>query len=75
MRIEHTHTVTSDRVGEPRRVRPGQLSPDTKAMVGLSDRGHLVLPVLWQLQISPYVEKVRWALDYHAPLAAPKLPR
>jgi hypothetical protein len=33
-------------------------------MVGLSDRGHLVLPVLWQLQISHYVEKVRWALDY-----------
>jgi hypothetical protein len=44
MRIERAHTVTSDRVGEPRRVRPSQLSPDTKAMVGLSDRGHLVLP-------------------------------
>ncbi|MBV9193240.1 MAG: glutathione S-transferase N-terminal domain-containing protein, partial [Solirubrobacterales bacterium] len=23
-----------------------------------------VVPVLWQLQISHYVEKVRWALDY-----------
>ena len=22
------------------------------------------VPVLWQLQISHYVEKVRWALDY-----------
>ena len=22
------------------------------------------MPVLWQLQISHYVEKVRWALDY-----------
>ena len=23
-----------------------------------------IAPVLWQLQISHYVEKVRWALDY-----------
>ena len=23
-----------------------------------------IVPVLWQLQISHYVEKVRWALDY-----------
>jgi glutathione S-transferase len=32
----------------------------------MSDSGNNVggLPVLWQLQVSHYVEKVRWALDY-----------
>ena len=64
MRIQHTHPVIRDRGGEPRRVHPGQLSPDTEATVDSSDREDLVLPVLWQLQISHYVEKVRWALDY-----------
>jgi glutathione S-transferase len=29
-----------------------------------SDHWDLAVPVLWQLQISHYVEKVRWALDY-----------
>jgi hypothetical protein len=32
----------------------------------MSESGQNVegLPVLWQLQVSHYVEKVRWALDY-----------
>jgi glutathione S-transferase len=68
MRIEHTHAVTKDRVGQPRRVQPGRLGHDTEATVDLSDHEHLVLPVLWQLEISHYNEKVRWALDYkHVP--------
>ena len=29
-----------------------------------ADAADSVVPVLWQLQISHYVEKVRWALDY-----------
>jgi glutathione S-transferase len=29
-----------------------------------SDHPDRVIPVLWQLQLSHYVEKVRWALDY-----------
>jgi glutathione S-transferase len=36
----------------------------------MSESGQNVdsLPVLWQLQVSHYVEKVRWALDYkHVP--------
>ena len=61
MRIEHTQTVAGDRVGDPRRVHPGRL---TQATADLSDRENPVLPVLWQLQISHYVEKVRWTLDY-----------
>jgi glutathione S-transferase len=64
MRTEHTQTVTRERVGARRRVHPGRLSPDTKATVDSSGREHLVVPVLWQLQVSHYVEKVRWALDY-----------
>jgi glutathione S-transferase len=32
--------------------------------VELSDHPDLAFPVLWQLQVSHYVEKVRWALDY-----------
>ena len=68
MRIEQTHTVTRSRIAERRRVRPGRLSPDTELTLGLSEREYPVLPVLWQLQISHYVEKVRWALDYkHVP--------
>ena len=59
MRIEHTHTVTRDRVGEPRGAHPGRLGPDAEATVDLSE--HQVLPVLWQLEISHYNEKVRWA--------------
>jgi glutathione S-transferase len=61
MRGDHTQTVARDRVGDPRRLHPGRL---TEATINLSDRGHLVPPVLWQLQISHYVEKVRWTLDY-----------
>jgi glutathione S-transferase len=61
MRTEHTQTLAGDRPGYPRRVHPGRL---TQATVDLSDRERLDLPVLWQLQISHYVEKVRWALDY-----------
>jgi len=61
MRIEHTHTVTRDRVAKPRGVHPGRLGPAAEATVDWSDREHLVLPVLWQLEISHYNEKVRWA--------------
>jgi glutathione S-transferase len=61
VRLEHTQTVTRDRVAEPRRGHPGRL---TEATVDLSDREHSALPVLWQLEISHYNEKVRWALDY-----------
>ena len=68
MRIEHTHTVTRDRVAKPRGVHPGRLGLAAEATVDWSDREHLVLPVLWQLEISHYNEKVRWALDYkHVP--------
>jgi Glutathione S-transferase, N-terminal domain len=36
--------------------------------VNLSDDPELVVPVLWQLEVSHYNEKVRWALDYkHVP--------
>ncbi len=34
------------------------------APVDLSDQPDVAIPVLWQLQLSHYVEKVRWALDY-----------
>ena len=61
MGTEHTQTVAREGVGEPRRVHPGRL---TRATVDWSDGERLALPVLWQLQISHYVEKVRWALDY-----------
>jgi len=64
MRVEHDQTVTGGRVGERRRMHPGPLTPGAKATVDLSDREHPVFPVLWQLQVSHYVEKVRWALDY-----------
>jgi len=64
MRVEHNQTVTRGHVAEQRQMHPGPLSPDTKATVDSSDREHSVLPVLWQPQISRYVEKVRWALDY-----------
>jgi glutathione S-transferase len=68
MRIEHTHTVTSDRVAKPRGVHPGRFGPDTEATVDWSEQEHQILPVLWQLEISHYNEKVRWALDYkHVP--------
>ena len=40
MPTEHTHTVTTERVREPRRVHPGQLSPDTQATVDLSNHEH-----------------------------------
>ena len=63
MPTERTQTVTRDR-GARRRVHPGRLSLDTEATVDLSDREHLALPVPWQLHVSHYVEKVRWALDY-----------
>jgi glutathione S-transferase len=38
-------------------------SHDTQVSEDLSDHPHPI-PVLWQLQVSHYVEKVRWALDY-----------
>jgi glutathione S-transferase len=40
------------------------MSHVTQTTVDPSDRADVVVPVLWQLQISHYVEKVRWALDY-----------
>jgi glutathione S-transferase len=39
-------------------------SQGTRPSIDLSDRSEVAVPVLWQLQISHYVEKVRWALDY-----------
>jgi len=39
-------------------------SRSTHTSVERSDDPGLAFPVLWQLQISHYVEKVRWALDY-----------
>ena len=39
-------------------------SQRTQPPIDLSDRSEVAIPVLWQLQISHYVEKVRWALDY-----------
>ena len=39
-------------------------SHGTQPPVGPSDHPDIAIPVLWQLQISHYVEKVRWALDY-----------
>ena len=66
MRKEQTQTATRDRIGEPRGLHPGRLSRDAKAIVDSSE--HVDLPVLWQLEISHYNEKVRWALDYkHVP--------
>jgi glutathione S-transferase len=64
MRIEHPHTVPRSRDREPRREHRGRLGPDTEVTVDSSDHEHSVLPVLWQLEISHYNEKVRWALDY-----------
>jgi glutathione S-transferase len=39
-------------------------SHDAGTTLDLSGHSDLVVPVLWQLQISHYVEKVRWTLDY-----------
>jgi glutathione S-transferase len=39
-------------------------SRGTQTPVDLSDHPAAAIPVLWQLQISHYVEKARWALDY-----------
>jgi glutathione S-transferase len=39
-------------------------SRGTRTPVELSDHPAGAIPVLWQLQISHYVEKARWALDY-----------
>jgi glutathione S-transferase len=43
---------------------PDRDSHGTKATIDPSDHPNPVLPVLWQLEISHYVEKVRWALDH-----------
>jgi glutathione S-transferase len=40
------------------------MSHATQAAVDSSEHPKLVVPVLWQLEISHYNEKVRWALDY-----------
>jgi glutathione S-transferase len=40
------------------------MSHATQAAVDPSEHPKLVVPVLWQLEISHYNEKVRWALDY-----------
>jgi glutathione S-transferase len=37
---------------------------DALSTVDPGDHPDLVVPVLWQVQVSHYVEKVRWALDY-----------
>lgn len=64
MRTEHTHTITRHRGGEPGRTHPAHMSDVTHTHVEPSDHPDVPVPVLWQLQISHYVEKVRWALDY-----------
>jgi glutathione S-transferase len=64
MRTEHTHTITRRRGAEPGHTHPGRMSDVTQTHVEPSDHPDVVVPVLWQLQISHYVEKVRWALDY-----------
>jgi glutathione S-transferase len=38
--------------------------PDAPSTVDPGDHPDLIVPVLWQVQVSHYVEKVRWALDY-----------
>jgi glutathione S-transferase len=40
------------------------MSQPEQRTLGQGDRPDPVLPVLWQLQLSHYNEKVRWALDY-----------
>jgi glutathione S-transferase len=37
---------------------------DAPSAVDPGDHSDLSVPVLWQVQVSHYVEKVRWALDY-----------
>jgi glutathione S-transferase len=64
MRTEHTHTITRCRGGEPGRTHPGRRGDVTQIQGEPSDHPDVVVPVLWQLQVSHYVEKVRWALDY-----------
>ena len=49
--------ATADRQQE--RGHPHRGGPDTP-----SDHPDPIVPVLWQVQVSHYVEKVRWALDY-----------
>jgi hypothetical protein len=49
----------------------------SRSTINVGERTDAVPPVLWQLEVSHYVEKVRWALDYkarpaHPPLAAPR---
>jgi glutathione S-transferase len=48
---------------EPSPHRDGR-RPDVQTVIEPGDHPDAVVPVLWQLQISHYVEKVRWALDY-----------
>jgi glutathione S-transferase len=38
--------------------------PHAQTIIEPGHHSGLAVPVLWQLQISHYVEKVRWALDY-----------
>ena len=40
------------------------MSHRTETTIQTTDRLDPVLPVLWQLELSHYNEKVRWALDY-----------
>jgi glutathione S-transferase len=43
---------------------PYHRTPPAQTLIEPGDHSDAVVPVLWQLQISHYVEKVRWALDY-----------
>ncbi|MGZ6564500.1 MAG: glutathione S-transferase family protein [Solirubrobacteraceae bacterium] len=43
---------------------PDRMTGHSPTPIGPSNDPDPALPVLWQLEISHYVEKVRWALDY-----------
>jgi glutathione S-transferase len=58
-----TQPNRSTDAAEPHRHRDDR-RPDVQTVIDPGDYPDAVAPVLWQLQISHYVEKVRWALDY-----------
>lgn len=58
-----TQPNRSTHAPEPRPHRDGR-RPDVQTDIEPGDHPDAVVPMLWQLQISHYVEKVRWALDY-----------
>jgi glutathione S-transferase len=55
---------TSTRQRRSRDLEADRRGPDVLSTVDPGDHPDLSVPVLWQVQVSHYVEKVRWALDY-----------